>query len=340
MRFFQPLFIVAHLTLASIPRLGAQVTTDHPAPPAVAAAALPSNHGPATLTVALLQIVPENNNVTANMAKAEQFCRRAAGMGADVALMPELWSVGYTRFDPKEPGGRESFQAKALRKGSDAIQHFGALAKELNMAIGVTYLEAHFPAPRDSITLFDRHGTEILTYAKIHMCDFTAMEAAMDPGDDFQVGDLDAKAGKVRIGAMICFDREQPESARVLMIKGAEIVLTPNACDLDSLRLDQFKTRAWENAIGLAMANYPKPMLNGHSIAFDAEGSCLGKSGEDEDVLLVRFDLNQLRARRHSTVWANAYRRPQRYSLLISPDKDDIWTRTNKDGTVFDASKR
>ena len=53
------------------------------------------------------------------------------------------------------------------------------------------------------------------------------MEAATWPGDSFQVGDLDTKGGVVKVGAMICFDREQPESARILMLKGAEIILTP-----------------------------------------------------------------------------------------------------------------
>jgi predicted amidohydrolase len=292
------------------------------------------------LTVALLQMSPDKDKVSANFAKAEQYCRRAAAAGADVALMPELWSTGYTGFDRKKPGARQAFQAKAISKESPAVQHFATLAQELHMAIGVTYLQTHAPAPRDAITLFDRDGREVFTYAKIHTCDFSVMEAAMDPGDDFHVGNLDTKNGTVRVGAMICFDREQPESARILMIKGAEIILTPNACQLDTLRLDQFKIRAWENAVGVAMANYPEPTQNGNSIAFDAEGKCLAKAEAKEDMVLAQFDLGKIRARRKSSVWGNAYRRPQRYDLLTAPEKDTVWSRTNRDGTVFDASKR
>jgi len=294
----------------------------------------------AAITVALLQMRPEKDNVPANLAKAEEYCRRAAAEGADVALMPEMWSVGYTSFDANKPGARETFQAKALRKESGVIQHFAALAKTLNMAIGVTYLQTHDPAPQNAITLFDRHGREVLTYEKIHTCDFTSLEAATDPGDDFHVGKLDTKAGIVQIGAMICFDREQPESARILMLKGAEIILTPNACGLDSLRLDQFKIRAWENVAGVAMTNYPAPELDGHSCAFDAGGTCLVKAGKEEGIFLARFDLKKLRTQRGSSIWGNAYRRPHRYGLLTSPDKDSVWRRANKDGTVYDASKR
>ncbi len=48
------------------------------------------------LTVALLQLTSEGNDQDANKAKGELFCRRAQVMGADIALFPELWNVGYT----------------------------------------------------------------------------------------------------------------------------------------------------------------------------------------------------------------------------------------------------
>ena len=81
----------------------------------------------------------------------------------------------------------------------------------------------------------------------------------MTPGDGFRVADLDTRAGTVRVGLMICYDREFPESARVLMLGGAELILTPNACGLDADRLGQFRARAYENMVGVAMANYATP---------------------------------------------------------------------------------
>ena len=71
--------------------------------------------------------------------------------------------------------------------------------------------------------------TRLPVLPKVHTCDFD-MEAALTPGDDFYVCTLDTAKGDVRIGAMICYDREFPESARILMLKGAELILTSNAC--------------------------------------------------------------------------------------------------------------
>ncbi len=48
---------------------------------------------------------------------------------------------------------------------------------------------------------------------------------------------------------MICFDREQPESARILMIKGAELILTPNACILAQIQINQFQYERNHNGI-------------------------------------------------------------------------------------------
>ena len=54
---------------------------------------------------------------------------------------------------------------------------------------------------------------------KVHTCDF-GDEKHLTPGDNFYVADLDTAAGNIKIGAMICYDREHPESARILMLKG------------------------------------------------------------------------------------------------------------------------
>ena len=116
---------------------------------------------------------------------------------------------------------------------SDYMRHFISLAKELNMAIAVTYLQKWNPAPRNAVSIIDRSGEMVLTYAKVHTCDFGSMEASVTPGDDFPVCELDTKAGPVKVGCMICYDREFPESARILMLNGAEVVLVPNACGIE-----------------------------------------------------------------------------------------------------------
>jgi N-carbamoylputrescine amidase len=280
------------------------------------------------LNVALLQMASHGHDQSANAAKAEDFCRKAAALGADVAVFPEMWNVGYRFFDPREPGARERWAALAVDPEGDYAQRFRALARELNMAIALTYLERWPGAPRNTVTLIDRHGEPRLTYAKVHTCDWD-VESALTPGDDFHVCALDTATGAVQVGAMICYDREFPESARILMLKGAEVILTPNACGLERHRLDQFKTRAYENMLGVAMANYAAPQENGHSVAFDGvafdhEGHSRDmlavEAGEAEGVYMARFDLDRLRAYRQSEVWGDAYRHPSRYNALTAAD--------------------
>jgi len=292
------------------------------------------------LVVALLQLQPHSNDLEANAKKAEVFCRKAKAEGADIALLPEMWSIGYTRFSADVPGDKEAFYRRAVAVDSAYVQRFARVARDLRMAIAFTYLQAWDPLPRNAMTLFDRNGCEVFTYAKVHTSDFKSMEASMTPGHDFYVGRLDTAAGPVEVGAMICFDREQPESARILMLKGAELILTPNACGLDGLRLDQFKIRAWENAVGVAMANYPEPDHNGHSVAYDASGRCVVEAGGEEGIYLAKFDLQAIRHRRSRTIYGNAYRRPHRYGPLISLEKGPIWDRIDGNGQAYDAQQR
>ncbi len=137
-----------------------------------------------------------------------------------------------TFYDPKHTGAREEWQSQAISRNDPFITHFRNLARELNMAIAISYLEKWNGAPRNSVSLIDRHGEIVLTYAKVHTCEFD-LECALTPGDGFPVCTLDTEQGDVLIGFMICYDREFPESARILMLQGAELILTPNACTLD-----------------------------------------------------------------------------------------------------------
>ena len=287
--------------------------------------------------VALLQMTAFGYDQDANLAKGEGFCRRAKEMGADIALFPEMWNVGYTFPDSSLPKASEAWRAQAVGRRDGFVTHFQRLAKELDMAIVLTYLERWEGAPRNSLSLIDRHGETLMIYAKVHTCDF-GKEAALTPGGGFQVCTLDTSQGEVKIGAMICFDREFPESARILMLKGAELILVPNACDLEENRLGQFRVRAFENMTGMAMTNYAAPQQNGHSVAFDAvafdeneatQDTLIVEAGEEEGITIAEFDLGKIRAYREREVWGNAYRKPRRYALLASQAVDRPFGRAD-----------
>jgi N-carbamoylputrescine amidase len=312
------------------------------------------------LQIALLQLTAHGTDQAANLAKGDAACRRARAMGADVALFPEMWNIGYTPYpghpdeldqigaeSPDQARARVEWQARAIGRDDPFVAHFRRLACELQMAIALTYLERWPGAPRNTVSLIDRHGEIALTYAKVHTCDFW-MEAACTPGDDFPVCPLDTEHGDVQIGAMICYDREFPESARILMLQGAEIILTPNACPLDDHRIGQFRARAFENMVGVAMANYASPPHDGHSVAFDgmaygAEGSSdtlVVQAGRREGIYLAPFNLEQLRTYRERETLGNAFRRPHRYGLLTSPDVAPPFVRTNAVGEPYDRARR
>ncbi|HEX6777167.1 MAG TPA: carbon-nitrogen hydrolase family protein, partial [Ktedonobacterales bacterium] len=374
------------------------------------------------LQIALLQMASRGNDQQANLVKGEAYCRRASALGADIALFPEMWNIGYTPwsdnlFDascdlwkapelwgqeaaqgetPEQRQQREAWQAQAIERDSAFVSHFRALARELNMAIALTYLErwpgaverevratpvknggtangsslppergenaatvvpaSRFPqapaaegAPRNTMSLIDRHGEIVLTYAKVHTCDFGPMEAACTEGDDFYVCALDTAQGLVQIGAMICYDREFPESARVLMLKGAEIILVPNACEMEANRTIQLQTRAMENMVGVALTNYAAPQENGHSVAFDhiafdrhgkSRNTLVVEAGEEEGIYLAPFDLEKLRDYRLRESWGNAFRRPHRYGLLTSPEVQPPFIRVNAQGERYNQQKK
>ncbi len=287
-----------------------------------------------SLKVALLQINP-TGTLEGNLQKGIEYCKKAKQMEADIVLFPEIWSTGYTLSEDMD-----ELKSSAVSVDSDFVKTFGNLAKELEMAIGITFLEKHEPLPRNTICIFDRFGNNVLTYAKVHTCDF-GDECRLSAGDDFYVAALDTAKGSVKIGSMICYDREFPESARILMLKGAEIILVPNACPMEINRLSQLRARAYENMLGIATCNYPAEKLdcNGHSSAFDGiayrpnEGGSremlVVEAGEREGIYIADFPVDEIREYRNREVHGNAYRHPEKYHLLISESIEEPFIRKN-----------
>ena len=274
-----------------------------------------------SLKIALLQLLP-CKTTKENLAKGMEACRKAKEMGADIALLPEMWSVGYSM-----PSDIPALKSTAIGRDSDFVEEFGKLAKEINMAIAVPYLEAFEPLPRNTVTVFDCKGNRVFDYAKVHTCDF-GYECVLYPGEDFYVADLETPAGTIKTGAMICYDREFPESARILMLKGAELVLVPNACPMEINRMSQLRGRAYENMTVYATCNYPAPHpdCNGHSSVFDGiaypvDGSgprdtCLLEAGSEEGIYTADVNMAAVREYRSKEVHGNAYRRPWKYHML------------------------
>lgn len=274
------------------------------------------------IKIAMLQLLPEAS-IEQNLKKGLDACIEAKKLGADIALFPEMWSTGY-----KISSDQKELESQSINKNSNFILSFKKLAQELNLAIGITFLETNNPKPLNSVIFFDKKGNEVLHYSKVHTCDFD-VEKVLSSGDDFYVADLDLGFTKVKIGTMICFDREFPESARVLMLKGAEIILAPNACPMEINRLSALRTRAYENMMAVCTCNYPagQPDCNGHSTLFDGvawlreedgvRDMCVFEAPETEGIYLAEVDLDLLRNYRENEIMGWKYRKAKSYQILI-----------------------
>ncbi len=276
------------------------------------------------LNIAFLQILSDRDWKN-NLDTGVKACIEAKEKGADIALFPEMWSNGYYL-----PQDEEELKKYVIKKDSEFVNAFRDLAAKLQMAIGITFLEEHDPKPKNSVVFFDRTGKEILHYSKFHTCDFSD-ECVLSSGDDFYVTDLDFGRGSVKFGSMICFDREFPESARILMLKGAELILAPNACPMEINRLAALRTRAYENMVAVATCNYPEgqPDCNGHSTLFDgvpwlreepgSRDMCVFEAPSESGVYVASLDLDMLRNHRNGDIMGDKFRHPEKYGILSDP---------------------
>ncbi|AHI56261.1 carbon-nitrogen hydrolase family protein [Listeria ivanovii] len=294
------------------------------------------------LKIALVQKKAVPNQKATNLKLALQHIKEAANQGADLVLFPEMWSNGYaTPFDeafdkPLQPNftdERTNWLDNGVELNSAYIMALKKHAKEYQVDICATYLSKIAKKRQNTAIMIDRNGEIILDYAKVHTCDFS-LERLLQHGTEFKVCEFDG----IKLGVMICFDREFPESARELMLNGAEIILVPNACDMNPARINQLSTRAFENMVGVAMANYPGNNW-GQScafspIVFDNYGNYLDNvivQADDvsEAIYIAEFDLEAIRNFREVEVWGNAYRKPETYTTLVNPEVNKPFIRND-----------
>jgi deaminated glutathione amidase len=234
----------------------------------------------------------------------EVIVREAKAAGADLVLFPEMYSNGYAAFDRDDPADKARWLAGARSVDGDFIGQFRAAARASGVHVVATFLEAAQPKPFNAAVLIDPRGDIVLRHRKVHICDFDTPEFDCARGDSFDVREIETRAGAVRVGLMVCMDREFPEAARALSNKGAEIALVPNCCalandpDCGDVRIAQMRGRAFETVMGIAVTNYPAPRCDGHSFAVDARGQIIVMAGTSPGLSVAEFDLAVIRVAR------------------------------------------
>lgn len=263
--------------------------------------------------IAVLQKRSLNRSFPESVSRILSYMESAAEQNADLLLLPECFITGYELPMTNE---------EAIADDSEWIQSLCAAAKKWRIGVVATALTKGKSKPQNSAFLIDKNGEVRMKYSKVHTCDF-ADERCLECGSEFKVCDFCG----VKIGIMICYDREYPESARILMLKGAEIILVPNDCGAMRPRIQALSTRAYENMVGVVMAN-PNGENCGNSCAFspicwDQDGFCVDNTifladEMTEGLFYADFHMDELRAYRGSEMMGNTFRKVHAYSDLLT----------------------
>lgn len=257
---------------------------------------------PRTLTVAALSLTPEPWDKQANLAKLERFARQAAAQGAQVIVAPEGFLEGYVGNQHRTPGlTRERYAAEAAeRLDGPLLGRVRGLARELNVYLMTGFAESRAGGVYNSAVMFGPDGNVVLHYFKSHTMND---EPFNTKGDAFPV----ASTPFGRWGALICFDRQVPEAARILAINGADIIFVPAWGGYGEMNDLMMRVRAYENGAYLAFVHPKRALL------IDASGAIIAQNqGEHDQIVAGTFTVPS--RRKHSLL---QYRRPELYQDLI-----------------------
>ncbi|HEX5854009.1 MAG TPA: nitrilase-related carbon-nitrogen hydrolase, partial [Thermoanaerobaculia bacterium] len=186
-----------------------------------------------------------------NVAKVEALVREAARRGAAVVLLPELFEGPYFCAAQKD----EFFAWAKPAEGHPTIARFSALAKELHVAIPVSFFERAGPAFYNSLAMVDTDGTVMGIYRKSHIPDGPGYEEKFyfRPGD---TGFRAWHAAPAALGVGICWDQWFPEAARAMLLAGADILLYPTAIGSEPENPSLDTRGIWQRAmLGHAVSN-------------------------------------------------------------------------------------
>lgn len=266
-----------------------------------------------TISLALIQFESILGDPKANRRKAEAMIREAAENGAELICLPEMYTTGYN-LDIIGP------QITQLAENIDGptVTDLQQLAKELKIHIvaplALNLEDDPEARPFNSAVFIGDEGQILGVYSKCHL--FETERMYFQPGQELPV--YDTKFGK--IGIMICFDAGFPEVARILQMKGAELIVCPSAWRIQDMGVWHLNMpqRAQENSCYLAAINrYGKEgslYMGGYSIVCGPEGDIIKELIEEkEDILYCTIDGQRLADFRADGGPYLPYRRPELY---------------------------
>jgi N-carbamoylputrescine amidase len=279
------------------------------------------------VTVGAIQC-PLGGSREENVARVERHVREAARQGAQIVLPPELFEGPY--FCRHEDA---AFFAWARPfEGNETVARFARLAKELGVAIPVSFFERAGQAHYNSVAMIDADGAVLGLYRKSHIPDGPGYEEKFY----FRPGDTGFRVWKTQhgtVGVGICWDQWFPEAARAMALLGAEVLLYPTAIGSEPADASLDTKDPWQRAmIGHAVSNaMPVVASNrigteegqtfyGSSFIANPRGDKVTEMGRsDEGVIVATFDRAELAKNRGSWGFFRD-RRPELYGVIGTAD--------------------
>jgi N-carbamoylputrescine amidase len=268
----------------------------------------------------------------ANVARAEKLIREAAGRGAQIVLIQELFETPYFC---KDHAPRHFDLARPL-DGHPAVEHFRKVARELEVVLPISVFEKANNAFYNSVVIIDADGSVLGSYRKSHIPEGPGYHEKFyfSPGDSgFKVFDT----RYARLGVAICWDQWFPETARCLALLGAEVLMFPTAIGSEPQDEGLDSSAHWQRTMqGHAAANIMPLVASNrigveqgerYTMTFYGSSFIASHTGEkvaeadraSETVLTAAFDLEEIR--RYRQAWGVFRdRRPDLYYPILSLD--------------------
>lgn len=275
-----------------------------------------------------------SSNYEENINKAVSLVEKAKNEGANIILLQELFSNLY--FCQVED--YDKFDLAEVRSKSPLIQKFKEIAKKYNVVLPISFFEKSGTNYFNSLVMIDADGTDLGLYRKTHIPTGQCYEEKFyfSPGDTgFKV--FNTKFGKVGVG--ICWDQWFPEVARILTLKGAQILLYPTAIGSEPV-LVRDSMPHWRNTmcghaaaniipvcasnrVGEEKAQNSSMVFQGYSFIANQQGIVVEEMNRTEEGVRVHeFDLDEIDKERVS--WGVFRdRRPNCYKEIIKFSEED-----------------
>lgn len=238
------------------------------------------------LNAGILQFDIKCGDITTNMNAARDGIRRLAARGADLVVLPEMWSCGFDL---------PNLSTHAL-KSPEILNILSDLAGEHHLVVAGSLPETANNCIYNSMYVIDVNGVVSAPYRKIHLFKPTGEDRHFEAGEHPVICPTDIGA----LGLMICYDLRFPELCRLLALRGADIILV--SAQWPSGRIHNWdallRARAIENQVFVVASNRCGRENNlaftGHSQIISPQGDVLCLLDENDSEGLAAIDLEEI----------------------------------------------